>query len=65
MFSPKVKKGEKEGKHVNLGHSSDADTGLPLFCPDPDRLLPGRLMRGTGSNRGIPPSLDASRAAGE
>ena len=52
MFSPKVKKGEKEGKHVNLGHISDADTGLPLSCPDPDRLSRGRLTRGTGSNHG-------------
>lgn len=26
-------KKEKEGKDVNLGHISDADTGLPLSSP--------------------------------
>ena len=64
-FPPKkFQKKEKEGKHVNLGHISDADAGLPLSCPHLDHLAPGRLKRGMGSNSGPPPSLDASRAAG-
>ena len=66
LISPpkKIQKKEKEGKHVNLGHISDADAGLPLSCLHQDRLAPGRLKRGTGSNHGPPPSLDAFRAVG-
>ena len=64
-FPPKkIQKKEKEGKPVNLGHISDAEAGLPLSCPHQDRLAPGRLKRGTGSNHGPPPSLDAFRAVG-
>ena len=48
MFFPKVKKGEKEGKHVNLRHISDADAGLPLYCPHPDHLPPGEAKAGVG-----------------
>ena len=35
---------------MNLGHISDADAGLPLSCPHPNCVLPGRLKLGTGSN---------------
>ena len=48
-FPPKkIQKKEKEGKPVNLGHISDADPGLLLSCPHPDRLPPGEAKAGEG-----------------
>ena len=48
IFPKNIQKREKEGKHVNLGHISDADAGLPLSCPHPDHLPPGEAKAGVG-----------------
>lgn len=47
IFTQKIQKREKEGKHVNLGHISDADAGLPLSCPHPD-VCPREAKVGDG-----------------